>query len=155
MVYRLIQYWLASCNHAITLHETTLYALTRHAFVLLPPALASFRRRTVINRSPSRTRVTLRQTLLVIAGGIFTVFGLLGLLLPIAPGLLFLVVAAGCFAAASTRFREQLQTNPRMGPYAKRWAAAANLPLVQRAKFGAWLLWATLADTLRHSTAKK
>jgi len=93
--------------------------------------------------------------LLVIAGGIFTILGLLGLLLPIAPGLLFLIVAAGCFAAVSTRFRERLQASPRMGPYAKRWAAADKLPLVQRVQFGVWLLWATLADTLRHCTSKK
>ena len=93
--------------------------------------------------------ISLRQILLIAAGTLLTVVGLIGLLLPVLPGILFLAAAAGCFATASNRFRRRLENNARFGPYAKRWAAANQLPLAKRIQVGAWLMWATLADTLR------
>lgn len=94
------------------------------------------------------TKNRIQQTLIIIAGCLLTLLGLIGLLLPVAPGLLFLAAAAFCFASVSARFRKHLDAHPRVGPYARRWAAAAHLPALKKLKFGLLLAWAGIADTL-------
>lgn len=91
----------------------------------------------------------IKRTLLAVAalGALF--IGVLGLIIPIIPGLLFLLLAAVLFAGVSRRFRARLHASPRARPYLLRWEATAELPLMTRAQAGVLLVYAGLADTLR------
>lgn len=91
----------------------------------------------------------LKRTFLTVAaiGALF--IGLLGLLIPIIPGVLFLLLAACLFAAVSSRFRAQLHRSPRARPYLLRWEATSGMPLLTRSKAALLLLYAGVTDSLR------
>jgi uncharacterized membrane protein YbaN (DUF454 family) len=85
----------------------------------------------------------LRKALLMIAGAILTVLGLVGLVLPIIPGLLLLAGAAACFSLASRDFaialERRMQRHPRYRRTLRRWHASAGLPAWQRLQLAFWL----------------
>ena len=91
----------------------------------------------------------IKRTLITVAalGALF--IGLLGLVIPIIPGVLFLLVAAILFAGVSRRFRARLHASPRARPYLVRWEATAGLPVPTRVRAATLLLYASVADTLR------
>lgn len=91
----------------------------------------------------------IKRTLITIAaiGALF--IGLLGLIIPIIPGILFLLVAAILFASVSRRIRARLHASPRAQPYLLRWEATQGLPVLTRTRAAALLLYAGVADTLR------
>lgn len=62
-----------------------------------------------------------RRQLLFAAGWIFTGLGILGLILPLMPGTIFLILAAGCFSQSSPRFEAWLLGHPRLGPQVRHW----------------------------------
>ena len=90
----------------------------------------------------------LKRTLLTVAavGALF--IGLLGLLIPIIPGVLFLALAAILFAGVSSRFRAQLHRSSRTRPYLLRWEATSRMSLLTRAKAALLLLYAGVTDSL-------
>lgn len=55
------------------------------------------------------------------AGWLFTLMGVIGLILPLMPGTVFLILAAFCFSRSSPRFEAWLVGHPRLGPHARRW----------------------------------
>ena len=57
-----------------------------------------------------------RRPLLFAAGWIFTALGVVGLILPLMPGTIFLILAAWCFSQSSPRFEAWLLGHPRLGP---------------------------------------
>jgi uncharacterized membrane protein YbaN (DUF454 family) len=59
--------------------------------------------------------------LVFVAGCLFTVIGVIGLILPGLPGTVFLILAAWCFARSSPRFEWWLLHHPRLGPPVKTW----------------------------------
>lgn len=75
--------------------------------------------------------------------------GLLGLLIPVIPGVLFVLLAAVLFAGASRRFRARLHASPRVQPYLRRWEQSAGLPGLTRARIAGLLIYACATDSLR------
>jgi uncharacterized membrane protein YbaN (DUF454 family) len=62
-----------------------------------------------------------RRPLLLAAGWIFTALGVAGLVLPLMPGTVFLILAAWCFSQSSPRFELWLLRHPRLGPHVVAW----------------------------------
>jgi uncharacterized membrane protein YbaN (DUF454 family) len=62
-----------------------------------------------------------RRPLLSVAGWVFTGLGVIGLILPLIPGTVFLILAAWCFSQSSPRFEAWLLGHPRLGPHIRRW----------------------------------
>jgi uncharacterized membrane protein YbaN (DUF454 family) len=72
------------------------------------------------------------RPILFAAGCLFTAAGVAGLILPLVPGTLFLIIAAACFARSSPRFETWLLTHPQLGPAIASWQETGAIP--RRAK---------------------
>ncbi|CAM5768038.1 YbaN family protein [Bosea minatitlanensis] len=71
------------------------------------------------NADPSRRRWP--RPLLFALGWVFTALGVAGLILPLMPGTVFLILAAWCFSRSSPRFEAWLVGHPTLGPHVRRW----------------------------------
>ncbi|MEM7078177.1 MAG: DUF454 family protein [Pseudomonadota bacterium] len=80
----------------------------------------------------------MRRALLIISGTILVMLGILGLVLPFAPGLLFLLLGAVCFSLASNRLRDHLARQPRLARLFERLDRGEELDLVARMKLVFW-----------------
>ncbi len=63
------------------------------------------------------------------AGVLLTALGIVGLILPVMPGTIFLILAAGCFARGSPRLERWLLEHPRLGPSVVAWRSDGAIPL--------------------------
>jgi len=90
----------------------------------------------------------IRAILLTTAGLCLTALGLVGLIVPILPGLLFLLLAACCFAAVHPAMNERLQRHPALQRARRRWRSSDGLGLMDRIRLGFWLA----ADAILTST---
>jgi uncharacterized membrane protein YbaN (DUF454 family) len=70
---------------------------------------------------PSRQQRRWHRPLYLAAGWLCTVLGIIGLILPVMPGTVFLIAAAWCFSRSSPRFESWLVNHPRLGPQVVRW----------------------------------
>ena len=61
-------------------------------------------------------------------GWVFVALGVIGLIMPMMPGTVFLIVAAWCFARSSPRFEAWLLNHPTMGKPLRDWRAAGAIP---------------------------
>lgn len=69
------------------------------------------------------------RVLLVIAGSVFVALGVIGAFLPVLPTTPFLLLAAACYARASTRFYNVLLLNSRsFGPAILEWQRHRSIP---------------------------
>lgn len=57
------------------------------------------------------------RALLIVAGTLCVVLGVLGIFLPLLPTTVFLLMAAACYARSSERFYQKLITNRFLGGY--------------------------------------
>lgn len=80
------------------------------------------------------------RPILFAAGCLLTAAGVVGLILPLVPGTLFLIMAAACFARSSPRFEKWLLTHPKFGPTIASWQKTGSIP--RRAKIIAILAMA-------------
>jgi uncharacterized membrane protein YbaN (DUF454 family) len=69
----------------------------------------------------------MRRLLFLIGGWIFTALGIIGLILPLMPGTVFLILAAWCFSRSSPRFEAWLVSHPRLGPQVRRWRETGSI----------------------------
>ena len=86
------------------------------------------------------------------------VLGLIGLIIPIIPGLIFLFVAAMLLSSVSTRFDAWVNNQPGMQTAKKRWGSFSQLDWTDRARLSAWMaLDATLqtASGVRRAIADR
>ena len=91
----------------------------------------------------------IKRILLFALTFVFLALGLVGLLIPILPGVLFLVAAAVCISAASPRVRRQLDANPQVRRWRRHWEAGEGLSLLKRSQLAFWLSADTAVKTVR------
>lgn len=68
-----------------------------------------------------------RRPLFFAAGWVLTALGTAGLVLPLMPGTIFLILAAWCFSQSSPRFEAWLLGHPRLGPQIRRWRETGSI----------------------------
>lgn len=54
--------------------------------------------------------------------------GLVGLVLPVLPTTIFVIIAAACFARSSERLERRLLEDPRFGPTIRAWRETGAIP---------------------------
>ncbi|NNE41358.1 MAG: YbaN family protein [Marinicaulis sp.] len=65
---------------------------------------------------------------LQIAGVVLTALGVIGIILPVMPGVPLLILAAACFARSSPRLEHWLVTHPVLGPGIVAWRENGAIP---------------------------
>ena len=68
------------------------------------------------------------RLLFVALGTLFVLLGIAGALLPVLPTTPFMLLAAGCYARASTRFYNWLLNNAAFGPTILEWRRHRSIP---------------------------
>ena len=71
---------------------------------------------------------TLWRRVLFAAGLVFLVVGAVGMVVPLLPGTVFLILSAWCFARSSPRFEAWLIQHPQLGPSVRRWRDTGAIP---------------------------
>ena len=61
-------------------------------------------------------------------GWVMVALGVIGLIMPLMPGAVFLIVAAWCFARSSPRFEAWLLEHPTFGKPLREWRASGAIP---------------------------
>jgi hypothetical protein len=85
--------------------------------------------------------------LLIVAGAICVVLGVIGIFLPLLPTTPFMLLAAACFVRSSRRFHDWLLANRTFGPLIREWEQHRSIP--RRTKLTAILLMSlTLAVSI-------
>ena len=72
------------------------------------------------------------------AAGLFMVLGIIGLVIPVLPGVIFLLLAAVCIASLSHRAKRQFERHPRLHRFFQRLDAGRGLDLTSRTKLAFW-----------------
>ena len=88
----------------------------------------------------------LKRLLLYGLTGCFLVLGLIGLLIPVIPGVLFLLLAAACYAATAPSSSHHLQHNVN---WRRRWRQSRGLSLLQRSRLAFWLTARAAMDSIQ------
>lgn len=70
----------------------------------------------------------LYRRLLFAAGIVFLVVGAIGMVVPMLPGTVFLILSAWCFTRSSPRFEAWLLNHPWLGPGVRRWRETGAIP---------------------------
>ncbi|WP_332685247.1 YbaN family protein [Bosea sp. (in: a-proteobacteria)] len=76
---------------------------------------------------PSRQHGPWRRPFYLAAGWLLTGLGVIGLVLPLMPGTIFLIAAAWCFSRSSPRFEAWLIGHPWLGPQVVNWRATGTI----------------------------
>lgn len=89
------------------------------------------------------------RVLWMVAGLVFTGLGIAGLVLPLMPGAVCLIVAAFCFAQGSPRLHDWLVNHRHLGPFIRDWreSGAISRP-AKRAALGGMALSVVLAAAM-------
>lgn len=80
----------------------------------------------------------IQNNLLVILGWLFTLLGLIGIILPVLPTTPFLIVALVLFSKSSPRFHQMLLNNKWFGPTLRQWERDKTLS--RKTKYKAFFL---------------
>ena len=85
--------------------------------------------------------------LLIGAGWLLVVAGVVGIFLPLLPTVPFLLLAAACFARSSSRFHSWLVEHAHLGPLVKDYLDGGGIPLRAK-KIAIALLWLSMLSTI-------
>lgn len=84
------------------------------------------------------------RILLMISGTIFLILGIIGLILPVMPGTVFLILATACYIRSSEKMYLWLINNRWFGKYARLYLEERSMPL--KAKIIASLsMWTSIS----------
>ena len=61
-------------------------------------------------------------------GWVMVALGVIGLIMPLMPGVVFLIIATWCFARSSPRFEAWLLDHPTLGRPLRDWRASGAIP---------------------------
>ena len=81
------------------------------------------------DEKPKKELSNFNKKALVLAGHSFVGLGILGMILPLMPTTVFLLLAAGCYAKSSPRFYDWLHTNKYFGKHLKNYKDKKGTPL--------------------------
>ncbi|WP_454917133.1 YbaN family protein [Xanthobacter sediminis] len=81
---------------------------------------------------PQAMRATLYRQVLFAAGVVFLTVGCIGMVVPMMPGTVFLILAAWCFTRSSPRIEAWLLNHRYLGPSVRRWRETGAIPLVAK-----------------------
>ncbi|AWB67720.1 DUF454 domain-containing protein [Saccharobesus litoralis] len=77
-------------------------------------------------------------------GFIFTFLGIVGFVVPLMPGFVFILLASFCFSRSSERFHEWLLNNPMFGELLRQYLAGKGIPETAKKKAIA-VIWLSFA----------
>jgi uncharacterized membrane protein YbaN (DUF454 family) len=77
---------------------------------------------------PTDLRGMLLHRAIFAAGCVFLTLGAIGMVVPMMPGTVFLILAAWCFARTSPRFEAWLLNHRYLGPSVARWQETGAIP---------------------------
>jgi uncharacterized membrane protein YbaN (DUF454 family) len=77
----------------------------------------------------NRIRAKKENPALVWAGHLFTLLGILGILLPVMPTTPFLIISLACYAEGSEKFHSWLINNKILGRYVREFADSKGLTM--------------------------
>lgn len=89
----------------------------------------------------------LKRRLLIVAGTISTVIGIVGIFIPILPTTPFLLLAAACYLRSSQKFYHRLLNNRFCGVYIKSYLQGKGMPLKIKV-ITLLLLWVTITCSI-------
>lgn len=92
--------------------------------------------------------------LLLLAAGVCLLLGVVGLVLPILPGLLFLGLAVWLLSKVSNRAARYLNTHGTWRRQQRLWSSAGHLNPGQRLQLGFWLAVRSLLTSLQSLTQR-
>jgi len=92
-------------------------------------------------------RTTTKKRLLIGAGTLCTVLGIIGIFVPILPTTPFLLLAAACYMRSSERFYHWLINNRIFGAYVRNYIEGRGMPIKIKI-FTILLLWLTIGLTI-------
>lgn len=81
------------------------------------------------------------------AGHSFLALGIVGAFVPLLPTTVFLILAASCYARASTRFYHRLMSHPTFGPIVRDWREHRSMT-VRAKRLALAMIGVTFALTL-------
>lgn len=93
----------------------------RHVFVQVPRRIPSL-------EAPLALKPRWQRPLYLALGCLSLVIGVVALVVPLIPGIVFLVLATACFSRSSPRMERWLTTHPRFGGLIRGWQSAGAIP---------------------------
>jgi hypothetical protein len=90
------------------------------------------------NRKAGPVRSRGRSTVYIVAAAVCIVLGLIGLLIPVIPGVIFLAIAAVLLARVSTRMDRWVKSSPFMSSTQSRVDSMAHLNWPDRVRLTLW-----------------
>ena len=76
-----------------------------------------------------RLQIHLPKPVWITFGVIFVVVGIIGIILPLMPGLVFFILASFCFAKGSPKMLRMLLSHPQIGPQIMDWKRGKGMRL--------------------------
>lgn len=70
-----------------------------------------------------------KRTVYIVLGWIMVALGFIGVLLPVMPTTIFLIIAAWCFGRSSPRLEKWLLDHPVFGPTLVKWRKHGEIPV--------------------------
>lgn len=84
---------------------------------------------------------------LIILGTFFLILGIIGLIMPIMPGTIFLIMATACYIRSSDRMHLWLINNRWIGKYARSYFEERAMPLKAKI-FASGMMWFSITSSM-------
>ena len=92
----------------------------------------------------------MKVVVLFLLGCASLVLGLIGLIIPIIPGFLFILIALACFASGFPQMKRSLNRHPRLARFFDRLESGAHLHWMSRIKLAFWASLEAVNPKQRH-----